>query len=164
MQRNKAKGNETEKLGFVLREMIRGSIPVQTVWARVKEVNWQEKTMIATPLADDLDVFDVSLGLGSLYKKPVTGSLCLIGYIQNRDTDAFLIDAEEAEEILYTSGESSFTIKEDGYIVKKGGENLRDILSDFMDEVSKIVVVYGTTIDVAAVTAIKQRLNTILIE
>ncbi len=82
-----------------------------------------------------------------------------------KDTEkAIIISTSEVESIDYKIGNTVFTIDETGFIIKKENDSLREILADFMDEVNKIVVIYGNTINKAAVTTIKQRLNTILIE
>lgn len=134
------------------------------VWATAKAVDWDKKTMTATGIVDELDYFNVQLGLGNLYRKPKNGTKVLLGILENQKAATILLDANEVEELIYKSGDSEFTIKEQGYIVKKGNESLKNILNDFIDEVNKIIVVNGTTINVAAVTAIKQRLNTVLVE
>ncbi|GGA84705.1 hypothetical protein GCM10008015_26870 [Flavobacterium palustre] len=147
----------------LISQRIRELIPTQTDWATVKDVNWEKKTMTATGLKDDLDYHDVLLGIGSDFKKPKVGTKCLIGIVGN-SANAFLIAADEVEEILIVSGESQLTVKEQGFIVKHGGENLKNIFSDMIDEINKIIVVNGRSINVAAMTAIKERLNTVLIE
>jgi predicted aconitase with swiveling domain len=43
-----------------------------------------------------------------------------------------------------------------------GGENLKNVLSDFIDEVTKIIVIQGTGPNIPALTNIKQRLCKIL--
>lgn len=147
----------------LISQRIRELIPVQTAWITVKEVDWDKKIMTATGLVDDLDYFNVLLGIGGDYKKPKVGSKCLIGIVSN-SANAFLITADEVEEIIFTSGESQLTIKKDGFIVKHANENLKSIFSDMIDEINKIIVVNGTSINVAAMTQIKQRLNSVLIE
>lgn len=149
--------------GQILSQKIKEAIPVQTVWATVKEVDWEAKTMTATGLEDDLDFFDVLLGIGDQYSKPVIGSKCLIGSISNSPNN-FFICAEQVEETVFKRGETELTIKEDGFILKQSNENLRTVFNDMIDEINKIIVINGTSINVAAMTAIKQRLNTVLIE
>ena len=46
--------------------------------------------------------------------------------------------------------------------VEAGGENIFTVLSDFITEVAKIIVVQGTSPNVTALEQIKQRLNKIL--
>lgn len=147
----------------LISQRIRELIPTQTAWATAKEVDWDKKTMTATGVVDELDFHNVLLGLGADYKKPKIGTKCLIGIVGN-SANAFLIAADEVEEILIVSGESQLTVKETGFIVKHADENLKIIFSDMIDEINKIIVVNGTSINVAAMKAIKERLNTVLIE
>lgn len=152
--------NEFNRL---LGQRIRELIPIQTSWAIVKSVDWEKKTMTATGLVDDLDNFDVILGIGSEARKPKIGTKCLIGIISN-SPNAFLIEADELDEIFFKSGESELTIKDGGFIIKHADQNLKTVFNDMIDEINKIIVINGTSINVPAMVAIKQRLNTILIE
>ena len=147
----------------LLSQKIRELIPIQTAWATAKNIDWDKKTMTATGLTDDLDYHDVLLGLGGEYKKPKEETKCLIGIVSN-SANAFLITAEEVDEMIFTSGESQLTIKEEGFIVKQSNESLKTIFEDMIDEINKIIVINGTSINVAAMTAIKERLKTVLIE
>ncbi len=158
---------------------MQGLVPVQTHWAEALEVDWQQKTMKAVAVKNKVPFYGVSLGLGGLYRKPKPGSLCLIGIVENQAGDSFLIDAEKVEEFAYKSGDSAFTIKEKGFIVKQGGESLKEVLNDWQqqfgklcDELAKVVVSIGVSPNVPAITKIKaevkekiqKRLNQILIE
>ncbi|MBK5213359.1 MAG: hypothetical protein JJE55_06840 [Flavobacteriaceae bacterium] len=132
------------------------------VWATVKDVDWDKKTMTATGVEDELDYFNVQLGLGAYYRKPEVGKLVMLGVPGLQGSDTFLIECEAFEEAIFVSGESTFVIKEEGFIVKQGAENLRTILDDYdkqfgklCDEVNKIVVSIGVTPNVAAITLIK---------
>lgn len=145
------------------KEQQKGVVKPQIVWATVKSVDWEAKTMEATSLIDGLDYFDVLLGLGAVYQKPKIGSKCILGVLGNQASATFLIEASEIEETIYTRDNTVFTINETGFIIKQNNESLKTVLNDFMDEVNKIVVIYGNSINKGAVTSIKQRLNTILI-
>jgi len=158
----KQKGREIEAFGGLMDTLIKGNAKIQTHYAYVTEVDWEAKTATVKGLLDDLEFYDVRLGLGALYVKPIVGSKCLIGLILNNDAQTFLIDAEELEEFNWTTGQSNMVIKPEGFVIKKANENLKAVLNDFITEVSKIIVIQGVTINVAALTAIKQRLNTIL--
>lgn len=151
--------NEFEKL---FKHHSKKGIKPQLVWAIVENVDWVNKTMTVKSLLDDLEYFDVLLGVGSVYKKPVIGTKCLLGVIGNKASATFLIEAEAVEEITFKSDKSVFVIKEEGFVVKQDDENLKDVLNDFIDEVNKIVVIQGNTINKAKVKAIKQRLNQVL--
>lgn len=87
-----------------LNRMARRHVKVQTVWVKVKSVDWAKKTMVATGVVDELDFNDVLLGLDSFYRKPVVDTLCLIGIIENHAAASFLILATELEETIYNGG------------------------------------------------------------
>ncbi len=162
-----------------LNDVAKSNIPEGTVWGIVKSVDWKEKTMIATSVKDGLDYFDVLLGLGYRQIKPKVGSRCLISCSENKVTSMFLIDALEVEEIILNVKNNQCIIKENetlleidntkaiinnqGYSIKQGNESLKTILNDWITEVSKIIVVNGTTINVGRMNEIKQRLNSVLI-
>jgi len=136
------------------------------IWATVKEVDWENKTMTAIGVEDDLEYFDVQLGLGSWYRKPVVDTKVLLGVPGLQGEASFLLECEAFEEGIYVSGESTFVIKEQGFIVQQGDENLSTIMSDYhkefgklCDEVNKIVVSIGTTPNVAAITLIKEKVT-----
>jgi len=147
----------------LLKEQQKNALSPQLIWASVETVDWANKTMTAKSIVDGLEYFNVLLGLGSFYRKPKIGSKCLLGVLGNKAAATFLVEAEAFEKSVVKSLDTEFTIKESGFIVKKGDESLKTILNDFIDEVNKIVVIQGRTIDVAAVTLIKNRLNTVLI-
>lgn len=136
------------------------------VWATVKDVDWTNKTMTATGVEDDLDYHNVQLGLGAYYRKPKVGTLVMLGVPGLQGADTFLIECENFEEAIYVSGDSTFVIKEEGFIVQHGEENLRTILNDYdtqfgklCDEINKIVVSVGVTPNVPAITAIKMEVT-----
>jgi hypothetical protein len=161
-----ANGSNISQLGQTLNNMAKSHVKVQTCWVTVQEVDWNEKTMTAIGLTDELPFYDVQLGVGSFYRKPAVGSMCLIGIIENQDAATFLIDAENVEEAVYTSGESEFTIKLDGFIIQRAGESFKTVLNDFQtqvgklcEELAKVVVLIGTGPDLAAIAAIKQQVD-----
>ncbi|MBV7268367.1 hypothetical protein [Winogradskyella luteola] len=96
MKRN---GREIEEFGSLLNKAIKGEAKIQTHYAKVESVDWNNRTMVVKDLIDDLEFFDVILGLGSVNIKPVLGTLCLIGVILNNDAQTFLISANEIEGI-----------------------------------------------------------------
>ncbi len=152
-------GSNIMELKKLLYQRQKEQIPVQTMWAEVVKIDWEAKTMDVK--VDDLEIYDVLLGLESITYRPLIGTKCLIGIIENK-LGGFLIYAENLESVKLITGESELEQSKNGFSFKKGDESLKDILNDFIDEVNKIVVVQGNTIDKIAVTKIKQRLNTVL--
>ncbi|MGB1307535.1 MAG: hypothetical protein ACPG6B_01395 [Oceanihabitans sp.] len=187
----KKQGNEITTFGELLSKTIGRQIQVQTHWAEVTEVDWEAKTMTVKGTLDGLEFYDVLLGLGSWTRKPKLGATCLIGSILNKSAASFLIDCNEIEEAVWVSEDSSFTIKQDGFIVKQRDESLKDILNDLVSningqnekiqdlnvELQKVIVVQGTSPNIPALTTlvselvqikqsnieINNRLNTVLI-
>jgi hypothetical protein len=152
-----------ERLNSLLGNKIKNMSEVQTAWCTVKSIDWDKKLMDVVGIVDDLEYYDVLLGLGSEDKKPVIGCTCIIGIIGNESGNSFLIYAEELEEIEIKVGSSLLHVKKDGFILKQNSESLKTVLNDLIDELNKIVVIQGRSINVPAMTLIKQRLNKILI-
>lgn len=71
--------------------------PPGTVWAKVSSIDWEAKTMVAERLVDGLAYYDVLLGLGAFYRKPLKGSLALLGILEGDEANAYLIEAQEIE-------------------------------------------------------------------
>ncbi|AOR29538.1 hypothetical protein FORMB_25210 [Formosa sp. Hel1_33_131] len=158
----KREGQELNEFTNLLDLKTKGNTKVQTHWAEVVEVDWNNKTMTVKGLIDDLEFYDVLLGLGSVYKKPKIGAKCLIGLILNNEAATFLIEAEAVDELFIEVGTSTFKIDANGFLVKRNNETLKKVLNDLIVELNKIIVIQGTSINVPAMNAIKQRLNTVL--
>ena len=126
-----------DKLKQTLSELQNKNTPTQTVWVEVKEVDWDEKTMVALGIDDELEYYDVLLGLGSVDVKPKVGSNCLIGFINNSETLPFLIMADEVEEIDVNVDKCQFNIN-DGFFLKKQNETLAKLMSDLLKEIQKM--------------------------
>lgn len=126
-----------DKLKDTLAEMAKGAIPVQTVWVEVTEVDWEERTMTAIGVDDELEYYDVLLGLGSIDLKPKKGSTCLIGIIENQDTASFLINADQIEEIDINVEDCQLKIN-NGFLLKKENETLAKLMSDLLKEIQKM--------------------------
>jgi len=153
---------ELDEFTRLLKDRQKASQKPHIVWATVKEVDWLSKQMTATGLLDGLDYYDVQLGLGSFYRKPIVGTKCLLGVIENQSAATFLIEAEAFEEGVWTSENTQLVVKKEGIALNRNGEELLTILNELIDEINKIKVIYGNTVNIAAVTAIKQRLNNVL--
>lgn len=126
-----------DKLKQTLSELQKNNTPTQTVWVEVKEVDWEAKTMTVLGIDDDLEYYDVLLGLGSVDIKPKVGSNCLIGFINNSETLPFLIMADEVEEIDIKSEQCQFKIN-DGFLLKKENETLKKLMVDLLQEIQKM--------------------------
>lgn len=140
----------------------------QVFTATVTKINEAKKTVDVVDV-DGLDFFDVRLSAAeddtkSVLLIPKVGSSVLVAMIGNTVNALFVAMTNEVEKITGEIDDTKFKIDRSGYQVIKGSQNLKVVLNDLIDEVNKIIVVNGTSINVAAMNAIKQRLNTILIE
>lgn len=136
-----------DKLKQTIIELIKSKIPIQTVWVEVSEVDWEERTMTAVGVDDEVEYFEILLGLGSLDLKPKIGSHCLIGIIENRETSSFLIMAEEINELDVNIDKCQLNIN-DGFLLKKQNETLAKLMSDLLKEIQnmKFTTNTGSTI------------------
>lgn len=157
----KKKGEELNEFSKLLSQKINEKENIQTHWVIVQEINWDDKTMTAKSVVDGLAFFDVLLGLGAVYTKPVVNTKCLIGIVNN-SAAGFLIQAERVDEIQFNTKNSQLHVNDSGFLIKNKGETLKNVLNDLITEINKIVVIQGTSINVPAVTKIKDRLNTLL--
>ena len=96
-----------------------------------------------------------------LVLKPKKDSEVVFVVTQN-NTEAYLVSVSELESVKGTIESVSFEMDSEGYKLERTGENLKDVLNDFIDEVNQIVVIQGNTINQAEVIKIKERLNKIL--
>ena len=155
-------GKGATALAEVLYEAMRGRVPVQTKWAVAKSVDWDERTMTASGLDDDLEFYDVNLGLNSTAYRPAIDSKCLLGLMENNNAAAFLIWCEDVEEIAMRTEDCELVMNENGFKLKKGTDSLQKLMAEFLDEMIKVKVVQGVTPNVLKLTDIQTRFNDLL--
>lgn len=92
---------------------------------------------------------------------PVTGSSVIVSRLGSSD-ELFIEMFSEIESIKIKKNETHLLIDQNGYRVERGGENLGKCLSDLVDELNKIVIIYGNDINRGAMNSIKNRIQKIL--
>lgn len=126
-----------DKLNKAVTDKIKSFVSVQTIWVEADEIDWEEKTMTAIGISDDLPYYDILLGLDSILIKPKKGATCLIGLIDNNPTTPFLIWANETEE--YSIKVENTELKMDnGFLLKKENETLAKLMTDLLQEIQKM--------------------------
>lgn len=90
---------EDEKLRNAFERLQEGARQAQLRWVTVNVVDKENLMMDAMGVSDDLEYYGIQLGMGAFNIYPKVGTGCLIGIIEGQETDAFLIAAEEVEEI-----------------------------------------------------------------
>ena len=125
--------------------------------------------LTCTVTRDDApDLYDVRLNAvddnleSYLIIYPVKGSAVLVGIIDGMKTEAVVLRCSEVERVKLKIGETSLLIDKDGFSVIRQAESLVDALTDLIAEIQKVIVVVGTSPNVAALEQIKTRLNQIL--
>ena len=126
-----------DKLKQTLSEKIKSFVPIQTVWAEVLEVDWENKIMTAKGIDDEEPYYNILLGLDHISVKPKIDSACIIGMIDNNPTTPFLIWADEVEEYHVKVENTEFKIKE-GFLLKKENETLKALMVDLLQEIQKM--------------------------
>lgn len=145
-----------------------GKVGIVTFPAVVQSVNEASKTINVIDI-DELEFEDVRLASAEDDKKsviifPKVKSTVLVSIIGNDENTLFVSKVNEVDKIEGTIETVNFTVDSSGYKVTKGDQNLLTIFNDMIDELNKIRVIQGRTINVAVMTAIKNRLNTVLTE
>lgn len=134
--------------------------------ATVTAVNEASKTITVKDI-DGLEFFDVRLAAAedavkSLLIIPKVNSSVLVAMIGNDLNTLFVAKVNAVEKVVGEIENVSFEVDAAGYKIAKGDQDLKTVLNDYIDEVNKIIVIKGRSINVAATTAIKARLNQIL--
>ncbi|WP_313214251.1 hypothetical protein [Soonwooa sp.] len=128
---------ELEALKQTVSELIKKGAPIQTVSVETDEVDWENRTMTAIGIDDEVPYINILLGLGSFDLKPKKGTTCLIGLIDNNDTTPFLIMVNEVEEIDVKVENCQLNIN-NGFLLKKENETLKKLMVDLLQEIQKM--------------------------
>lgn len=91
--------SELDRFGQLFKGHLSSSMKATMRWVSPTEVSWEAKTMTAVD-GDGLEFFDVLLGVGTTAVKPVVGCDCLIAIIEGDEATAFMLYADEAEEVV----------------------------------------------------------------
>ena len=128
--------NELDRFGQLFKRHLNDSMKATLRWVSPTEVDWEAQTMTAVD-GDGLEFFDVLLGVGTTAVKPVVGCDCLIAIVEGDESTAFMLYADEAEEVLinaekmeYHSDLIQYNAGENGGLVKVGP------MADWMKKVS----------------------------
>jgi len=136
--------SECDKFFNHLKKDIAQTRQAQLRFAVCKEVNWDEHTMTAIGVSDDLEYYNVQLGFGYMDIKPAKDSMCLIGILEGQETYTFLLNAEKvelveiaSEKIVYNGGDNEGWAKvreltEKLNAIEKDLNNLKQVFSTWV--------------------------------
>ncbi len=131
---------QLDRLYGLLGANAKNQVPIQTAWGIVKEVDWENKTATILGVIDNLEYYDVSLGIGNTIRKPKPGTKCIIGSIGNQEVDNFLIDCDEVDEVIIKSKDSEIHVTTEGLILKNESVELKEVLKKLLEELDKSVI------------------------
>lgn len=103
--------NEIDNFKALLNANFKSILPTNSFWVVAKEIDEDSATMTATGVIDDLDFFDILLGIGDCKVFPASNSKCLIGSIAGKEAQTFLIYAEKIDKVIYHNGENKGIVK-----------------------------------------------------
>lgn len=109
---------------------LNGNSKAQIRMVVCQSVDWENRTMTAVD-ENALPYYNVALGLGAVMIKPTQGSECIISILDGEDSVAWLIHADEADEIVFRDGNNGglTNTPELAEGLKKNNEILNAILS-----------------------------------
>jgi hypothetical protein len=117
----------------------------------------------------ELEYTDVALAIPSdgssdqVLMTPPVNSFVVVADLDGEKRHLQVLAFQQVQKMQWQQGQLTLEISDGGgFKVEHQGQNLKSVLSDFIDEVCKIIVIYGTTPNVPALQAIKTRLQTIL--
>ena len=119
--------------------------PAAIIPAQVTAIN--EDDTIAVVFSDGVELDDVRLK--SVVKSgnkvlliPTIGSTVMVGKIQNSD-EYIVIAVDEISEVVYNIGSAKYSVTSEGFLLQKGNDTLKEILTLIIEAVQPVVVIYG---------------------
>ncbi|MDR1155298.1 MAG: hypothetical protein LBL04_11375 [Bacteroidales bacterium] len=89
--------SEIDKFSENIFRIAGGSRQAQLRFAVCRSVDWEDRTMTAVGVSDEVPYEGVQLGFGYIDVKPKVDTVCLIGILEGREALSFLINAEDVE-------------------------------------------------------------------
>ena len=110
--------NELDKFADIFHRKLESAKQAQLRFAVCKSVNWDDKTMTAIGVSDDVPYEGVQLGFGYMDIKPKKETVCLIGILEGKEALSFLINAEDVELVEVKSDKIEINGGENGGMCK----------------------------------------------
>lgn len=132
--------------------------------ATVTAVN--DDDTIAIEFSDDSTVDDARLKSvvkdgNKMIMVPEVGSVVLVARIENSD-EFIVVAVESVSEVLWIVGNSRYSMNEEGHLIKKGDDTLKQALVKFIEAVEVIIVMQGRNPDRVKLAQAKASIQNIL--
>lgn len=155
-----------------LHEFLKKRTTIQVVVAKVLNVDMQDETCDVQDLQGH-EYYNVRLRAqktsGGMLIVPKIESNVLIGSIGNSDIDYFIVSHSEVSSVKIKIDNTLYEVDNQGFLIKKGGEDLKKILSDLIQQIQLLTVTCtapstpsSVPLNAGAFTLIKTRLQTLL--
>lgn len=110
---------------------------------------------------DDARLKSVVKAGNKMILTPSVGSVVLVAKIENSD-EYIVIAVDEIIDIIYVIDEVQYEISAEGFLIKKGTDNLKDALVTFVEAVENIIVLQGRNPDRIKLAEAKIKIQNIL--
>jgi len=118
----------------------------------VEPINGDADILAVRLVADEKDDFFVLV--------PKVDSLVIVSFLN--ETAAYVSMFSEVSEIKYKIGTAQYSVKESGFMMKKGADTIKDVIRLIIEGVQQILVVQGNNPDYAKLTQALTKLNNIM--
>ncbi len=156
-----------------LSHYVKKRISITLLLAKVTSIDEAAQTCNVEELVGEHEIFDVRLRASKATKGllivPEVGSQVLIGAIGQSDTEYCILSFTKVKKLSIDIDNVSYEIDNQGFLIKKGGEDLKSILNDLIQQIQLLTVTCtapstpsSVPINAAAFTGLKARLNTLL--
>lgn len=117
----------------------------------------------ATLLDVRLHAIDDNSLTSSLIVRPAENSLVVVGFINDDKKQAFIVQCSEIQELIVKLQTTEFRIKPEGYQIKKGEDDLKEVIQLLAESQNQIFVLYGNNPDYDKIAQALLKLNNILL-
>jgi hypothetical protein len=98
---------------------------------------------------------------------PKIGSYVLAGMLNNKPESSFICGFSDIDEVYINIPQSELRIDKNGFLFKRGADNLAGLISDLLEAIMKLTVTTGTgpsgtPINIADFVELKQKFNQLL--
>ncbi len=139
---------------------------VQSFTAKVIDIDNDKKTI--SVLYDGLELSDVRLK--SVIENsdtyiliiPSPKSFVTVSILENDINTAYVSKYNEVQEIEIKINDFKFSLNEKGFLLKNKNDTLLSLMVELIAEIAKIIVVQGTSPNVAALKAIENKFKNLL--
>ena len=138
--------------------------PAAIVPATVKAINNDDT--IAVEFSDESTVDDARLKAvvkagNKVLLIPKVNSIVLVGKIENSD-EYVVLAVDEISEVQYIIGTVKFSVDENGFLLKKHNDTLKEIATLIIEAVEPIIILEGRQPDLVKLAQAKVKVNNLL--